>query len=66
MPEPTLCSVCHVAPLSPISVKRGITRCRSCAAKARGLSTEHQRRAGQARGAQLKRAWDAAKASGLI
>jgi ribosomal protein L37AE/L43A len=66
MPAPTYCSVCHTASLSPISVKRGITRCRSCAAKARGLSTEHQRRAGQARGAQLKRAWDAAKASGLI
>jgi ribosomal protein L37AE/L43A len=66
MPEPPRCAVCHTAPLSPISVKRGIRRCRSCAAKARGLSTEHQRRAGQARGAQLKRAWDAAKASGLI
>jgi hypothetical protein len=61
-----VCTICRIAPLSPISVKRGISRCRSCAAKARGMDIEHQRRAGQARGAQLKRAWDAAKSSGLI
>jgi ribosomal protein L37AE/L43A len=60
------CVVCQ-RPISAHAARyRGVTHCRKCAAKARGMTLAVQQAGGQARGAQLKRAWDAAKASGLI
>lgn len=70
MPDPTQAECCIIcgAPLSAISVKRSIQRCRSCAAKARGMPDTLHRAGGQARAAQLaeqKRLAELAREAGL-
>lgn len=60
MPDsPRRCAVCH-APLGAHSARRGITRCRACASRARAREqpppdnrdAAHQQAAGRARAAQ--------------
>ena len=52
MPDPGTCQVCDKT-LNPLSVKRGATRCKSCAAKARGMPPALHVTGGKARAAQL-------------
>jgi ribosomal protein L37AE/L43A len=66
MSEPPHCAICGALISAHAAKYRGVTLCRKCAAKARGMPLTVQQAGGQARGAQLKRAWDAAKSAGLI